>query len=120
MTSQVTNRREVGSMSYRGHSRKLRAYTYKELETMRAAPELLGAPTIGRGTRVGDGGSLRSQISLPSCPKYTKSAKKGGFTQFLADKLPKKKLPFFVQKYLKRYIPETFLRNTSILKFFIT
>ncbi len=28
---------------------KLRAYTKKELETVRAAPELLGAPTIGGG-----------------------------------------------------------------------
>jgi hypothetical protein len=79
MTSQVTNRREGGSTSYRGRSRKLRAYTYNELETMRAAPELLGAPTIGRGTRVGDGESPRSKISLPSSPKYTKSAKNGRF-----------------------------------------
>jgi hypothetical protein len=78
-------------MSYCGRSRKLCAYTYKELETVRAAPELLGAPTFGRGTRVGDGESPSSQISLPSCPKYTKSAKKMvGFTQFLADKSPKK------------------------------
>jgi hypothetical protein len=36
---------------------KLRAYTWKELETVRAAPELLGVPTIGRGSaRPGGGG----------------------------------------------------------------
>jgi hypothetical protein len=45
MTSQATNRREGGS----GRSRKLRTYTKKELETVWAAPELLGAPTIGGG-----------------------------------------------------------------------
>ncbi len=45
---------------------------------MWAAPKLLGAPTIGGGSaRSGDGGGggHRSQISLPSRPKYTKKAK---------------------------------------------
>jgi hypothetical protein len=82
MTSQATNRREGGSTSCPGHSRKLRAYTSKELETMRVAPELLGAPTIG-GRRAqpggGGGGGYRSQISPPSHPKYTKTAKNGWF-----------------------------------------
>ncbi len=50
MTSQATNRREIGSTSCRGRSRKLRAYAEKELETMQAAPELLGAPTTGGGS----------------------------------------------------------------------
>jgi hypothetical protein len=49
MTFQATNRREVGSISCRGCSRMLRTYTLKELETVRAALELLGAPTIGGG-----------------------------------------------------------------------
>jgi hypothetical protein len=45
MTSQATNRREGGSMSCRGCSRKLQACT----TTVRVAPELLGVPTIGGG-----------------------------------------------------------------------
>jgi hypothetical protein len=49
MTSQATNRREGGSASFPGHSWKLPTYTYKELETAWAAPELLGVPTIGGG-----------------------------------------------------------------------
>jgi hypothetical protein len=43
------------------------------------APELLGALTIGRGSAQsggGGGGGHRSQIILPSHPKYTKTAKK--------------------------------------------
>ncbi len=82
MTSQATKRREGGSTSCPGHSRKLRACTSKELETMRVAPELLGAPTIGggEGTAPGcGGGGCKSQISLPSHPKYTKTAKNGWF-----------------------------------------
>jgi hypothetical protein len=48
---------------------KLWTYTKKELETAWAAPELLGEPTIGRGSaqsRGGGGGGHRSQISLLS------------------------------------------------------
>jgi hypothetical protein len=56
MTSQVTNRRERGSMSCPGRSRKLRTYTLKELESVWVAPELLGAPTIGRGSAWSGGG----------------------------------------------------------------
>jgi hypothetical protein len=46
---------------------------------MRAVPELLGVPTIGGGSGQpggGVGGGHRSQIRLPSCPKYTKTANK--------------------------------------------
>jgi hypothetical protein len=49
---------------------------------MQAAPELHGAPTMGGGSaRPGGGGgeSYRSQISLQSRPKYTKTAKNGQF-----------------------------------------
>jgi hypothetical protein len=49
---------------------------------MWAAPELLGAPSIGGGSAWsggGGGGGHRSQISLPSRPKYTKTAKNGQF-----------------------------------------
>jgi hypothetical protein len=66
-------------MSCRGHSRKFRAYTKKELETARVTPELLDAPTIGGGNAQpgGDGGgNQRSLISLPSRPGCTKTAPK--------------------------------------------
>ena len=72
MTSQATNSREGGSASCPGRSQQLRTYTYKELETAWAAPELLGAPTIGGGSvqsRGGGGRDHRSQISLLSRPK---------------------------------------------------
>jgi phage pi2 protein 07 len=75
------------------------------------APELLGAQTIGRGSaRPGGGGwGNRSQISLLSRPKYKKTAKKGGFVHFLAEKSPK--TPFFAQKYLTRYTHEMFFEE---------
>jgi hypothetical protein len=82
MTSQATDMREEGSTSCSGRSRKLLTYTENELETVWAAPELLGAPTMGEGSaRAGGGGrgGLRSQISLPSRPNYTKTAKKRRF-----------------------------------------
>jgi hypothetical protein len=41
MTSQATNRREGVSMSFCGCSQKLRAFTYKELETVRAVKNCL-------------------------------------------------------------------------------
>jgi hypothetical protein len=73
-----------------------------------AAPELLGAPTIGEeSARAGGGGRSR--------PKYSKTAKKtGGFAHVLAYKSPK--TPFFAQKYLRRYTHETFLTNKTIFK----
>ncbi len=70
---------------------------------MWAAPELLGAPTMGggrSGTGGGGGEGFRSQISLPSRPKYMKTAKNGGFAHILAYKLPK--TPFFPLKYITR------------------
>ncbi len=70
---------------------------------MRAALELLGVPTmVGGSTRPGGGGgeSNRSQISLPSRPKYTIMGKMGGFMLFLAYKSPNS--PFFAQKYLTK------------------
>jgi hypothetical protein len=79
MTSMATNRREGGSASYPGLSRKLPTYTEKELETAWAPLKLLGAPTIVGGSarsRGGGGEGHRSQISLPSRPKCTKTAKK--------------------------------------------
>jgi hypothetical protein len=60
--------------------------------------------------RGGGGGAHRSQISLPSCPKYTKTAKKkDGFTHVLAYKSPK--TLFFAQKYFTRYTQTTFFEE---------
>ncbi len=114
MTSQATNRREGGLASCPGCSQQLRTYTQKELVTAWAAPELLGVLTIGGGSarsRGGGGGGHRSQISLPSRPKQTKTEKKkpGGFAHVLASKSPK--TPFFAQKYLTRYTHETFFEK---------
>ncbi len=60
MTPQATNRREGGLTSCRGRSRKLRAFTYEELEIVKVAQKVLGAPTIGRRSAcvgIGGGGS---------------------------------------------------------------
>jgi hypothetical protein len=82
---------------------------------MRAAPELLGVPTVGgRSARPGGGGgeSNRSQIILPATQKVCKTTKMGSFAHFLAYKLPK--TPVSTQKYLTRDNLETFLWSTSI------
>ncbi len=86
---------------------------------MRAAPELLGALTIGRrSARPGGGGgeSYRSQISLPSRPKYAKMARKQAVlrTFWLINRL---KHRFLLKSTLKDIIPRRFLRNTSIKNF---
>ncbi len=51
LKSYLTSRRPIGEREAIRHAAavvgKLRAYTKKELETVRAAPELLSAPTIG-------------------------------------------------------------------------
>jgi hypothetical protein len=50
----MTYRRPIGEREAICHATavvgKLRAYTKKELESVRAHPELLGAPTIGGGS----------------------------------------------------------------------
>jgi hypothetical protein len=100
MTSQVTNRREGGSTSCPAVVGSSGPTLRKELKTVWVAPELLGAPTIGGGSarsRGGGGGGHRSQISLPSCSKYTKMAKTGDFLHILANKSPKTLC--FAQKY---------------------
>jgi hypothetical protein len=47
---------------------------------------------------------------------YENSEKAGGFAHFLAYKLPK--TPFFAQKYLTRYTPETFIKEYINFKIF--
>jgi hypothetical protein len=55
MTPQATNRREGGLTSRR--SQKLLAFTYKKAnETVKAAQELPGAPTVGGGNVQAEGG----------------------------------------------------------------
>ncbi len=72
----MTSRQPIGEREAIRHAPavvgKLRAYTQKELETVRAAPELLGAPTIGGGSaRTGGGGRKihRSHLNLHSRTK---------------------------------------------------
>ncbi len=94
----------------RGRSQKLRTYTQKELETVWAAPELLGAPTIGGGSARsrggGGGGSQKSNKTFKPPEIYENSEKTGGLAHILAEKLLK--MPFFTQKYLTRYTHEMF------------
>jgi hypothetical protein len=106
MTSQVTNSREVGFTSCCGRSQKLCAFTSKELETVRVAQKLLGAPTIGGGSAWaggGGGGSQRSQI-CPNTPPWHPECKmaknRRSFAHFLANK--SLKMQFFAQKYCSR------------------
>ncbi len=83
---------------------------------MRAAPELLSAPTIG-------GGSARSGVVversyIPSQPyEIAKNREKtGGFAHVLAYNSPK--MPFFALKYLTRYTHETFFEEYINFKIF--
>jgi hypothetical protein len=81
---------------------------------VKAAPELLCAPTMGGGSAWlgGGGGESNRSKKKPSMPPeiYENGEKTGGFMHFLAYKLPK--TPFFTQKYLTRYNLRRFLRNT--------
>ncbi len=84
---------------------------------MWAAPELLGAPTMAGGSaQPGDSGgeSHRSQINLPSRPKYMQIVKNGRFHALLAYKSPK--TPFFVEKYLTKYNHKAFFEEYINLK----
>jgi hypothetical protein len=75
MTSHAANRKEGVSTSCLSRSRRLRAFTQKEPETVKVAQELLGAPTIGGASAWsggGGGGSQISKISLPSHPECMK------------------------------------------------
>ncbi len=111
MTSQVINRREGGSASCPGHSRKLKTYTYIE----RARDHVGSSKTAWcadcwQGERLVQGwwwrGGHRSQRSLPSRPKYMKTAKKWAVSRTFWPKTP-----FFADKYLTRYSHETFFEE---------
>jgi hypothetical protein len=78
-----------------------------------AAPELLGAQTIGGGSARpwGGGGEFhRSHIYIHSSYEIAKNGKKtSGFAHVLAYNLPK--TPFFALKYLTRYTHEIFFEE---------
>jgi hypothetical protein len=85
---------------------------------VRAAQKLLGAMTIGKGECPGRGWWWRESKESNTPKIYENGEKTSGFPHFLAYK--SLKTPFFAQKYLTRYTPlRCFLRNTSILTFFI-
>jgi hypothetical protein len=77
-----------------------------------AAPELLGASTIG-------GGSARSGVvvekvievksAFQAAQNIQKQRKTGSFAHVLANNSPK--TPFFAQKYLTRYTHERFFEE---------
>jgi hypothetical protein len=77
---------------------------------VRAAPELLGAPTTGGESappRGGGGEIPRSHINLHEIAKN--GEKTGGFVNVFASKAPK--TLFFTHKYLTRYTHETFFEE---------
>jgi hypothetical protein len=78
---------------------------------VRAAPELLGAPTIRGGSAlpgVGGGGSHRSQISLPSRPECTKRRKNSQFSAIIDFKNTENSV-FYLKILLKIYSQEVFV-----------
>ncbi len=94
---------------------------YSELKTTRAAQKQFGTPTIGRGSAQAGGsggGSLRVKYALMPAGMHENDEKTSSYTHLLAYKVANTLV--FSQYYLTRYTPETFLRNTLILKFFIT
>ncbi len=79
---------------------------------MRAAPELIGAPTTGGGSSRprGSGGEIpRSHINLQQYEIAKNGEKTGGFAHILAYKVLK--TPFFAHKSLTRYTHETFFEE---------
>ncbi len=72
---------------------------------MRAAPELLGALTIGGGSARPWGGGGEVIYTFIAVRNSQKRRKTGGFAHILAYKSPK--MPFFALKYLTRYTHET-------------
>ncbi len=77
---------------------------------MRAAPELLGAPTIGGGSARPWGGGGEVIYT------FTAGEKTGGFAHVLAYNSPK--TPFFALKYLTRYTHKTYFEEYINFKSF--
>ncbi len=111
--SYMTSRRPIGEREAIRHAAavvgKLRAYTYKELETVRAAPELLGAPTIGRGSARPWGGGGEVIYTFTAVRIAKKSKTMCCFAHVLA--YNSLKTPFFSLKYFTRYTHETFFEE---------
>jgi hypothetical protein len=88
---------------------------------MTTAHKLLGATTIGGGGVLGRGWQwreLKEANKPPSQPKYTKMAKKAVSCTFWLKICQKRN--FSLKITLQDILPRCFLRNTLILKFFIT
>jgi hypothetical protein len=83
---------------------------------VQAAPELLGAPTIGGG--VPGPGVVVERSYIPSQPyEIAKNGEKtGGFEHVRAYNSPK--TPFFALQYLTRYTHETFFEEYINIKIF--
>ncbi len=116
LKSYMTSRRPIGEREVIRHAAavvsRLRANTSKELETVRAAPELLGAPTTGGGSAwpKGGGGKIpRSHINLQHYEIAKNGKKTADFAHVFAYKAPK--TLFFANKYLTRYTHETFFEE---------
>jgi hypothetical protein len=101
----MTSRPPIGEREAIHHATavvgKLRAYTKKELETMRAAPELLGTPTIGGGSIRPGGGGGEVMYTFTAVRNSQKRQKTGGFAHVRAYNSPK-------TLYLTSYTHETF------------
>ncbi len=63
-------------------------------------------------------GVIEVKLTFKATRNRRNQQKTCGFAHVLANK--SLKTPFFAQKYLTRYTHKMFLRNTSILKLFIT
>jgi hypothetical protein len=83
---------------------------------VRAAPELLGALTIGGGSAWPGGGGGEVIYTFIAVRNSQKCENMGGFAHVLACKLPK--TPFFTLKYLTRYTHETFFEEYINFKIF--
>ncbi len=83
--------------------------------------KLLGAPTIAR-VSARSGGCWWRELKVANQPaEINKNGAKNGQIPTLSV-LKLLKTPFFSQKYLIRYsrLPRNYLRNTLILRFFVT
>ncbi len=120
MTSQATNRREGGSMSCRGRSRKLRTHL-ERAKDCEDSSRTAWCADYWQGECPARGWWWRDsqKSNKPSKPPemHKNIFKNGGFTHFLAYK--SLKTPFFTQKYLTRYNFEMFFEEYMNFKLFL-